>query len=198
MGGGDAPQITLRRDTEFMLMYPIVSNGMDYYRSGIAGAKFWGGPDHANPDNPAGKPISPDDRVSQFVLAHCERFWQRGKMQEGGYPYGWGAGEHVYKDVGGMLCWSHLRDFFPYDASILTLSHQPVGVRVKNIRERPSIDLHFASGSIPAKAAWYAHRPRFGQHYGRSQLLGAWLPWRMLAWRDGMDQVINAAVYRAG
>lgn len=200
LSGSDMPQLTLRRDLEFMQFHPIVQSALEYYRSGIAGAEFWGGPDHKNPNNDKGKPISPDPRVAEFVMAHAERFWQRGMplLQEGGYPYGWAAGEHVYKDVSGMLTWSHLKDFHPNDAFILTLSHKPVGIRVKNVRDKNPVDLWFASEGVPAKAAWYPHRPRFNQFYGRSQLLGAWLPWRMLGWRDGMDQVVNAAVYRAG
>src|SRR4051812_35235509 len=87
-GGGDMPQITLRRDLEFMQMHPVVSSGLEYYKSGIAGAEFWGGPDQQNTDNEQGRPISLNPRVSQFVLAHAERFWQRGMpvLQEGGYP----------------------------------------------------------------------------------------------------------------
>lgn len=200
MGGSDMPQITLRRDLEFMQYHPIVSSAMEYYKSGIAGAKFWGGPDHANPDNTKGKEISPDKRVSEFVLAHVDRFWQRGipHIQEGGYPYGWAAGEHVYKDNNGMLVWSHIKSFHPTDASVLTLKYNAVGIRVKNIREKQPVDLWFASENIPAKACWYAHRPRFNQFYGRSQLIGAWRPWRRLGWRDAVEQVIDAAVYRAG
>lgn len=199
-GGGDSPQVTLRRDIEFMQQHPIVSIALEYYKSGISGAEFWGGPDHNNPDNEKGKPISPDPRVAEFILAHCERFWQRGVplMQEGGYPYGWAAGEHVYKDVGGMMVWSHLKDFHPADATVLSYQYQPVGIRIKNIREKNPVDLWFASEAIPAKAAWYPHRPRFNQFYGRSQLLGAWRPWRRLGWRDGVEQVIDAAIYRAG
>jgi hypothetical protein len=245
-GGTEMPTVTLRRDLEFMQYHPIVSTSLDYYRSGIAGAEFWGGPDERDPSNEEGKPISQDARVAAFVLAHCTKFWAGGMplMQEGGYPYGWGAGEHVYREVQGMLCWSHLRDFHPTDVHVLTLGYQPVGIRVRNIRtpqyglaRRPSgyvteraasgcgftgeygsggggsddhtagphsgahgesADLWFAEGRVPAKAAWYQHRPRFGRFYGRSQFIGAWLPWRMLGWRDGMDSVINAAVYRAG
>lgn len=198
--GGDTPQITLRRDIEFMLMHPIVMTAMEYYRSGIAGAEFWGGPDHQNPDNDKGKPISQDPKVSEFVFTHCDRFWQRGVplIQEGGYPYGWAAGEHIYKEVSGMLVWSHMKDFHPNDAHILTLNYDPIGIRVKNIKNRQPINLHLASENIPAKACWYAHRPRFNQLYGRSQLLGAWRPWRRLGWRDAVEQVIDAAVYRAG
>ena len=200
LSGGDMPQITLRRDLEFMQMHPVVMTALEYYKSGIAGAEFWGGPDHANPMNAEGKPISPDPKVAQFVLAHAERFWQRGVplLQEGGYPYGWAAGEHLYKETGGMMVWSHLKDFHPNDAFVLTEKYQPVGVRIKNIREKQPVDLWFASGTIPAKAAWYPHRPRFTQFYGRSQLIGAWRPWRRLGWRDAVEQVIDAAIYRAG
>lgn len=200
MRGADMPQITLRRDLEFMQMHPIVSSALDYYKSGIAGAEFWGGPDHNNPDNIKGKPISPDPRVAEFVLAHVERFWQRGVpfLQDGGYPYGWAGGEHIYKEVHGMMVWSHLKDFHPHDTFVLTVKYQPVGIRVKNIREKQPIDLWFASENIPAKAAWYPHRPRFNQFYGQSQLIGAWRPWRRLGWRDAVEQVIDAAIYRAG
>ncbi len=200
MTGGDMPQITLRRDLEFMQMHPVVATALDYYRAGIAGAEFWGGPDHANPGNATGKPISPDPRVAMFVLAHCERFWQMGvpHIQEGGYPYGWAGGEHVYKEVSGLLVWSHLKAFHPHDTFVLSQHYSPVGIRVKNIREKQPVDLWFASGSIPAKACWYAHRPRFNQFYGRSQLIAAWRPWRRLGWRDALEQVIDGALYRAG
>lgn len=100
-----------------------------------------------------------------------------------------------------MLTWSHLKGFHPNDGHILTLAprdYTPIGARIKNIRGRDAIDLWFASDRVPAKAAWYAHRPRFGQPYGRSQLTGAWRPWRRLGWRDAVEQVIDAAIYRAG
>lgn len=207
-GGGDMPSITLRRDLEFMQMHPVVMTALEYYKSGIAGAEFWGGPDQTNPENDKGKPISMDVKVAQFVLAHAERFWQRGVpvFQEGGYPYGWSPGEHIYKESSGMLVWSHLKGFHPNDGFVLTMNHQPIGIRVKNVRDTPAqpnpsggrVDLWFASDRIPAKAAWYPHRPRFQQFYGRSQLLGAWRPWRRLGWRDAVEQVIDAAIYRAG
>jgi hypothetical protein len=215
-GGGDVPQVTLRRDLEFMQLHPVVCTAIEYYKSGIAGAEFWGGPDQVNVDNDKGKPISMNKDVAQFVLAHAERFWQRGVpvLQEG-YIYGWAPGEHIYKEAGGMMVWSHLKGFSPNDGYILTLNHSPVGARIKNIRDdlvndknyapaesrkrSPSTtDLWFASGGVPAKAAWYSHRPRFNQFYGRSQFLGAWRPWRRLGWRDGVEQVIDAAIYRAG
>ncbi len=199
-GGGDFPQITVRRDIEFMSMHPIVMTAMEYYKSGISGAEFWGGPDQANPDNEMGKPISMNPKVSQFILAHCERFWQRALplIQDVGYPYGWAPGEHIYKEVEGMLVWSHTKVFHPRDGFILTAKYQPIGVRIKNIREKQPVDLHLASENIPAKGCWYAHRPRFNNLYGRSQLIGAWRPWRRLGWRDALEQIIDAALYRGG
>lgn len=200
LAGNDMPQVTLRRDIEFMSMHPIVMNALDYYSSGIAGAKFWGGPNPTNPDDQQGVPISQNPQVAQFVTTLCERFWQRGVplLQEGGYKHGWAPGEHIYKEANGLFVWSHLKAFHPADGHMLTFKYQPVGLRVKNIRDSQPVDLHFASECIPAKGAWYAHRPRYGNLYGRSQLIGAWLPWRMIGWRDGVDQVINAAVYRGG
>lgn len=201
MAGGDMPQITLRRDLEFMSMHPVVMAAMEYYRSGIAGAQFWGGPDHNNPDpnNAMGKPISQDASVSEFVLTHVEQFWQHGvPLLQEGYPYGWSSGEYIYKESGGMLVWSHLKDFHPYDSFVLTLNRQPVGTRVKNVYNKQTADLWFESKNVPAKACWYSHRPRFNQLHGRSQYLGAWRPWRRLGWRDAVEQVIDAAIYRAG
>lgn len=198
--GSDMPQITLRRDLEFMQMHPIVCAALEYYRAGITSAEFWGGQDYNNPDNLQGKPVSPDARVSAFVLAHVDKFWRQAVplLQEGGYPYGWAAGEHVYEEKNGLMTWSYLKDFHPNDCYFLTHEYQPVGVRVKNIRGREPVDLWFAQGAIPAKACWYPHRPRFGHFYGRSQLMAAWRPWRRLGWRDAVEQVIDAAVYRAG
>lgn len=199
-GDGTFPNVTLRRDIEFMQFHPVVSIALEYYKSGIAGAEFWGGPDHRDPTNDRGKPISADPKVAEFVMAHCERFWNRGVplLQDGAYPYGWGPGEHIYREVSGYLTWSHMKDFHPNDAFVLTLGYQPVGIRVKNVRGKEPVDLWFGEGAVPAKAAWYAHHARFNRFYGRTQLTGAWLPWRRLGWRDGVEQVIDAAIYRAG
>ncbi len=199
-GGGDIPQLSLRRDVEFMQIHPIVMTAMEYYKAGISGAEFWGGPDFSNPQNDMGKPISMNPKVAQYVMAHCERFWQRGVplIQDSGYPHGWAPGEYVYKEVEGMLVWSHVKVFHPRDGFILTHEYQPVGVRVKNIKGRQPVELHFASENIPAKGCWYAHRPRYNNLYGRSQLTGAWRPWRRLGWRDALEQIIDAALYRAG
>lgn len=205
LSGTDMPQITLRRDIEFMQMHPIVFTALEYYKSGIAGTQFWGGPDPRDHNNPEGKPISPDPRVSMFVLAQAERFWNRGvPLFQEGYPYGWAPGEHIYRELDyngtSFYAWDYMKGFHPNDGFILTHEQRPVGVRVTSIRESRNsyVDLWLSSDRIPAKAAWYPHRPRFNQLYGRSQLVGAWRPWRRLGWRDCVEQVIDAAIYRGG
>lgn len=197
LAGSEMPQVTLRRDLELMQMHPIVIVALEYYKSGISGVEFWGGP---NEPDPLGLPISADENVAHFVKTLAERLWHECVpiLQDGGYPYGWAPGEHVYKEVDGQLTWAYVKDFHPTDSFVLTENYKPVGIRIKNIRSKQPVNLWFASGSTPAKACWYTHRARYGNYYGRSQLIGAWRPWRRLGWRDGVEQVIDAAIYRGG
>lgn len=200
LAGTDMPQITLRRDIEFMQMHPIVIVALEYYKSGISSVEFWGGPNPLNADDPHGEPVCQDPRVAKFILATAEKLWHNcvPLLQEGGYPYGWAAGEHVYTEVNGYMTWSHTKDVHPNDAFVLSQDYRPIGIRIKGMRNRGPVDLWFACNSIPAKACWYPHKARFGHFYGRSQLIGAWRPWRRLGWRDGVEQVIDAAIYRGG
>lgn len=202
LSGTDMPQITLRRDIEFMQMHPIVLVALEYYKSGISGVEFWGGPNLQKPDDVLGEPVSANPAVTQFVLTHAQKLWHEcvPQLQDSGYPYGWAPGEHVYKQVDGKLVWSHVKDFHPQDAYILMSDFEPIGIRIYGVRRNQgkATDLWFASGAIPAKACWYSHRARFGHLYGRSQLIGAWRPWRRLGWREGVEQVIDAAIYRGG
>lgn len=200
LSGTDMPQMTLRRDIELMQMHPIVIVALEYYKAGLTSVEFWGGPKLQDSNDQHGEPISRDQTVANFVLSHVQKLWHNcvPQLQESGYPYGWAAGEHVYSEVEGRLVWSHVKSFHPSDAFVLTSNYRPVGIRVKGIRNSEPADLWYASGAIPAKACWYAHRARFGHLYGRSQLAGAWRPWRRLGWRDGVEQVIDAAIYRGG
>jgi hypothetical protein len=160
--------------------------------------------------------VADSPEVQTFVEEHCKRFWERGvPVLQGGYEYGWSGAEAVYADdESGMLSWDRLLPFNPRDVFLLTRASRPVGVRVQNVKERPVVDLPnvnaasglppaqgfvdlwTASADVPAKGVWYAHNPRYSQYYGQSQLLGAWRPWRRLAWRDGAEQVIDGGVFR--
>jgi hypothetical protein len=190
------PQFYLLRDIELMMIHPIVVNVLRYFKGGIAGVEF---------------DIQCEDQmVAQFLQEQCTRFWDRGLQKiQGGYEYGWIAAENLYvTNRAGQLEWEDCMQFSPRDVYLLTHNSIPVGVRVKQIRvpwanEEPSlvpgkgiVDLWLASRDVPAKGLWYAHQPRYSQFYGLSQLLGAWKPWRRLAWKDAAETVIDGGIYR--
>jgi hypothetical protein len=190
------PQIYLLRDIELMMTHPMVRNSLSYFKGGIHGAQFEG---PENPDDPDGEhlPISDDPDVSAFVHEQCNRFWDRGLVKiQGGYEYGWIATENRYSSEDGVLRWSDCEQFSPRDTYLLTRDRVPVGVRVKSVQDSGTVDLWLASEDVPAKALWYAHEPRYTAYYGQSQLLGAWRPWRRLAWRDGLEMILDMGAYR--
>ncbi|MBX9680143.1 MAG: hypothetical protein K2X38_15390 [Gemmataceae bacterium] len=196
------PQWNFRLDIPAMLIHPMVCTALEYYKSGVAGAEFWGGPTPGAPDPMAdmGVPICPENpKVSTYVLEQCNRFWDRGvpKLQRA-YDFGWVGGEPLYEDDNGVLAWNGFKEFAPFDTSLLTKARSPVGMRVAHIEGKEPVDLWMGSEDIPAKALWYAHRPIDGSLYGFSQLYGAWRPWRRAAWKDGAETVIDMAAYRFG
>jgi hypothetical protein len=202
------PQFYLLRDVELMMIHPVCRSALDYYKGGIADVEFWGGPKLDDPDDEHGLPISGNPDVANFVLQQCYRFWDRGvPMLQGGYEYGWIAGEPLYVEENGRLVWDSLLQFSPRDVYLLTREGRPVGVRVKQIAHTQQeqagnatssgiADLWLASRDVPAKGVWYAHNPRYSQYFGQSQLLGAWKPWRRLAWKDGAEGNIDLGFYR--
>jgi hypothetical protein len=204
------PQIYLLRDVELMMIHPMVLSVLNYYKSGISQVSFEGAESPEGPDAPA-LPISENQEVSVFVHEQCKRYWDVGvPMIQGGYEYGWMGTEVQYTDEQGPLAFDHLVQFSPRDVFLLTLDKVPAGVRVKNVAnddlrtddERRwnagGVDLHMATRDVPAKGLWYAHRPRYNSYYGQSQLLGAWRPWRRLAYQDAAEVVLDMAFYRFG
>lgn len=198
------PQMFLMRDVELMNLHPMCFSVLEYFKGGLSGAEFEGPSDPTQPDAPP-KPVSEQPEVADFVIEQCKRFWDRGVpgVQEG-YIYGWVGCENMYHIENGLLCWDYLSQFCPRDSYLLTLDRNPVGVRVKNIRKDSEassigeVDLFLGTEDVPAKGLWYAHRPRWGNFYGQSQYLSAWRPWRRLAFKDGAEQVLDAAFYRFG
>ena len=190
----------MRQDVENMLAHPAVRQALNYFKGGIAGAQFWGGENPDDDNDEQGLPISDDPRVARFVKEQCERFWDRGvPLLQSGYEYGWVGMENIYDDVAGYLKWDRLVNFNPRDTFLLTQDFKPIGVRVKNVQSqmRP-LDLWLAGDEVPAKGLWYPHQPRYHMYYGLSQLVGAWRPWRRLAWKDGAESVLDMACYRFG
>jgi hypothetical protein len=177
------PLFQLTANIEYMLWHPVVHTALEYYKSGIAGAEF--------------EVICGSNDISKFLEDQTKRFWDRGvPLLQEGYNYGWMGGENVYSDDEGPLKWDCMHQFAPRDIYLLTQCYCPIGMRVKRVPEVGSVDLWLATDKIPSKALWYTHNPRFGQYYGRSQLWGAWRPWRRAAWKDGAESVIDGGVYR--
>src|SRR3990167_5216139 len=91
------PLMQWQRDIEIMLRHPVVKQALSYFKGGIAGAEFWGGPHPDNPEDEQGLPICEDEKIGRFVKEQCERFWDRGVPHvQNGYNYGWIGGEHIY------------------------------------------------------------------------------------------------------
>lgn len=185
------PQIYILRDIELMLIHPQVRNALNYYKGGIAGADF--------------EIKCPNTKVAEFGYEQCKRFWDRGVPGiQGGYEYGWIGVENLYDDSSGVLAWNGIVQFSPRDVFLLTQRKTPVGVRVKNVsmdRQDSAfgsgqIDLWLSTPDVPAKGLWYAHNPRYHSFYGQSQLIGAWRPWRRVAWKDGAETVLDTGCYR--
>ena len=161
-GTGMMPLNGWKNNIELMIRHPVVKQALGYFKSGIAGAQFWGGPHPDNPDDETGLPICPqDDKVGRFIKEQCERFWDRGVPHvQGGYDHGWIGGEHIYDEADGTLKWDSVKTFAPQDTYLLTRDHVPVGIRVKNVQESTEdIDLWLAGESVPAKGMWYGAKP---------------------------------------
>jgi hypothetical protein len=181
---GTFPFYMFRFDIERMIWHPHVKMSLSYYRSGIAGAEF---------------EVKCEDKEigEKFILEQVKKFWDRGvPLVQQGDEYGWMGCENKYVDDDGVMKWDSLKNFGPRDTFLLTQDSTPVGIRVKNIRDKGSVDLWLAGKNVPAKGLWYAHNPRHSQHYGQSQLMGAWRPWRRLAWKDGAETVLDGGIYR--
>jgi hypothetical protein len=204
-GTDGLPLMWLRQDLELMLTHPVVRQALGYFKGGIAGAEFWGGPNpdaaDGTPEADKGLPICPEnDQVGRFIKEQCERFWDRGVPHiQSGYEYGWVGCENVYGEDDGVFKWDSLYHFSPRDTYLLTQDFKPVGIRVKGVQggSKP-LDLWMAGDAIPAKAMWYAHNPRYNTYYGQSQMVGAWRPWRRAAWKNGAESVLDMAAHRGG
>jgi hypothetical protein len=199
------PQLFLLRDIELMVIHPVVLSALNFFKGGISGVEF-----DVRCEHPEAAP---------FIDAHCRAYWDRGvPLLQGGYEYGWIAAECLYTDRDGPLAWDGFAQFSPRDVFLLTRERVPVGVRVRQVplrqreqgptdgqksdsimsdaRGQGAVDLWLASADVPAKGLWYVHNPRYSQFYGQSQLLGAWRPWRRLAWKDGAETNIDGGFYR--
>lgn len=188
---------TMLGDVEQMLLHPCVITPYNYYKSAINTVTF-----HVKARKKS---------VAQFILRESQRFWTSAltAVQEG-YDYGWIGGEVSYKiDERDHLCFDRLSTFHPLDTWALVKRDEYRGLSVANAYtnrasrtgdgDRKGVGrtaLWGPTNAFPGKAFWFAHNRRWDRFYGRSQLYGAWRPWRRLGFRDGAEEVVDGGVYR--
>ena len=142
-------------------------------------------------------------RVLKFTIAEWEKFHQQWicKVQESGYSHGWMGGEPVYGLERGVMTLTKFKDFAPRDVKPLTpggmKGGEVLGVHVSNVTGGAQ-ELPGSAKGFPAKGFWYAHNPQYGSNFGRSQVEGAWKPYRRLTGRDGVEEIVDTAIYRYG
>lgn len=176
------------RDAEAMLRHPRVALPLEYYKSGIASAKF--------------TVKAPSKEIAKFAHGTLSRFWERSLTQaQMSYDYGWAGYEVAYRLQRGRLEYDGLHHLHPFDVWAVTDRGAYRGFSVQGTLDYRGRGLNgklFLWGPThwPAKGLWLSHNLRFSRYYGQSQLYGAWKPWRRLAGRDAAEEVIDGGVYR--
>lgn len=184
-GSAGTPSLArMLADVEAMLVHPRVSTTLDYYKGGIAGAKFVL-QDASSPE------------VGKFALAELETFWRRGRQAvQRSYEYGRGGCEIVYSREDGAMRFASAHPVAPLDCRVLTRGSHYAGFRLRGSQPLGAIDLWGASGWMPCKGLWFAHNPRYSRWYGWPRLYAAWRPWKRLAGKDGAEETVDGGVYR--
>lgn len=138
-------------------------------------------------------------RVAKFVIDEWQKFLEMyiPTVQQNAYPYGWMGAELKYGIERGVQVVTDFKDFNPRDVVALVKKSDTVGIRVNNVPSGAK-DLPGSRKGFPAKGFFYAHRPRYGNRYGRSQIEAAWKPWRRLTGRNGVEEVTDIGIYRYG
>ncbi|MDE2097170.1 MAG: hypothetical protein KGL39_07980 [Patescibacteria group bacterium] len=176
---------TILPDVEAMMLHPHIFMPYSYYKSGIATCEF-----EVKANSAA---------LKRDAESWINRFWERSlDSLQHSYDYGWNGYEVCYTWEDGKLVFDSLQDFFPLDVWVMTQDRQYRGVAVQNVQGAKGKVRLWGPQHWPAKGFWFAHNRRFHRWYGRSQLYGAWRPWRRLAFRDGMEEVVDGACYRMG
>jgi hypothetical protein len=85
-----------------------------------------------------------------------------------------------------------MKEFHPRDVRVLTIDHEYVGFRVKNIRDEQegSVDL------MPPKGFWFSVNKEFGGWYGRSLFINIWDSWFEKRSKDGAIDIRRLWFYK--
>lgn len=174
-------------DIEAMLRCPDVLGPLSYVKSPIAYMEV--------------KLRGQTSAQVDFMAEEWKKFKQLylSKVQDSGYSYGWMGAECIYgiESHTGYRVLDRFKDFAPRDVQPMVLHNNVVGIKVRSILENDGI-MSGSSKGLPAKGFWYAHRARYSQAYGLSQIEAAWKPWRRLTGRDGVEEITDIDMYRSG
>jgi hypothetical protein len=174
-------------DVEPMLAHPRVSHCSQYFKSGIASAKF--------------EIVSQSsEQVGKFALEEAQRFWSKflGAVQLS-YEYGRGGAELIYEIENGLMRLACLEPFCGLDVIPLVNSktNKYIGIRIKGTTTGGyKGDLPGPTSNTPGKAWYHAHNKRYSRWFGTPQNYGAWRPWRRLAGKDGAEDIVDGGIYR--
>jgi hypothetical protein len=219
------PALYMLRDVEVMLTHPQVCLSLDYYKSGIAPAEFEYEASHAAVEDFARKMYECFwTKCLDKVQASYEYGWGGNEalyIVEGGYltfdgmldfsprdsfvltrrhEYVGVRVKHV-EGVGEVELWGPGKTGGYWQTRVEQARPMPYwdpdGTQ-HNYRVKPGEEIWRANTkfNMPAKGFWFAHRRRYNQWYGHSQLYGAWRPWKRLATQDGAEQVVDGGIYR--
>jgi hypothetical protein len=180
---GYTPSIwEFERNIEAMVAHPAVQAPLLYYRSGISGAEF--------------EVTATSEDVRAFVETTVRDMWEKSLPDvQTSYEFSRVGCEVVYKDEGG-LAFDGLQSFSPEDCTpvVEKASKEYAGFRLRGVpdsTEKEGVFLWGPAEDMPAKGFWYAHRPRFNPFYGRSQLWGAYRPWKRLCGLNGAENTTD-------
>lgn len=144
---------------------------------------------------------SKNPNVRRWVATCLQRVWRGGlKKILRGFEYGFSACEVLYRaepDDSGekKLFISGLKEFHPRDVRPLTIERELCGVRVRSFTTDANsgtagMNSKLIEGTskkdlFNPKVFWYAHDAHFGNHFGRSILMGAQTPFEEMSGKGG-------------
>lgn len=184
-GGGLSVML---RDVERMMAHPAVTSPYSYYKAGIANCTF--------------KVRAANREQAKFAHDTLMRFWERSLRQaQLAYDYGWCGYEVMYRYSRGYLQYEGVQDLHPLDAWAVTDRGEWRGLAAQGSTDFYGRDpgrklFLWGPRHWPAKGLWITHANRWNRWYGRSQLYGAWRPWRRLATRDSAEEMLDGGFYR--
>lgn len=134
-----------------------------------------------------------NNEVAKFIDKTLKAFWKPHLPKVlRAMEYGYSGGEMIFELKDNKVCFKALKEFHPRDLRVLTIGHEFVGFRVKNIQSQGmgQVDL------FPPKGMWFAVNREFGGWYGRSYLINIWDSWFEKRSKDGAIDIRRLWFYK--